>query len=91
MRALVPVAIVAIIAFTVLVVVLTDRRRRTRRTELERLRGDLTEAKKTILALNRQTTRQEQTGVPDLWMLRQILDDYLAQSDLPTYPKEADR
>lgn len=76
MRALVPVAIVAILAFTFLIVWLTHRRRETRRATVRRLERDLYAARSVITRIEGEIEAQWAADYPDIPALRRLVGEY---------------
>jgi hypothetical protein len=75
-RALVPVAVVAIIAVTVLLLVWTDRRRKVRTAILNDTLDRAAFAEQAIAKIRQEIRLQEQASVADLEQLRYIIADY---------------
>lgn len=77
------VAIVVIIALTSLLLVWTDRRRKTRRVELERLKKENRLAINTLEKIYNELRLQALAGTGDTSMIQTILDEF-KNRDLPT-------
>lgn len=76
MRALVPVAIVLIIAVTVLLLVWTDRRRKIREAILNDTLDRAAFAEKAVTEIRNEVRLQQQAGVIDLDQVHRIITDY---------------
>jgi hypothetical protein len=80
-RALVPVAVVAILAVTFLIVWLTNRRRETRRSVIRRLNRELFVARSAITRIEGEVEAQWTADYADIPALRGLLREYRATTD----------